>query len=246
MLGGGPYYCETCPKCRENDMWNGRCASCGHEQPEDGADEDDVGGSIDRLINSLEAVNVDKLRYEDIKIVFATHGEDRSVYEEHEGKRRLVKFDYRKGFLTPIGDIDRDVWTQIAETLIMRSFEGWITDSLHEWYIAHPTSSIGGDISWHLALKSHIHRDFDRPGWLYYIAWNRMYRPAELDGKLFPTVSAPCCDIPGETTVERLRMERRELYGYCPYCFTRSKLKLISDPCNSRRKLMVEESEEAA
>lgn len=244
MLGGGPYVCETCPECGENDMWNGRCASCGYEKPDE--DEDDGGGSVDRLIDSLDAVNVDRLRYEDIKIVYATHGEDRSVYEERDGKKRLVKFDYRKGYLTPIGDIDREVWNQIAEMLIMRSFEGWITDSLQEWYVAHPPNNSGIDMSWQFALKAHIHRDFDRPGWLYYIAWNRMYRPAELHGKLFPTVSASCCDKPGETTTELLRMERRELYGYCPHCFKRTKLELISDPGNSRRALMKDENEEAA
>jgi hypothetical protein len=102
-------------------------------------------------------------------------------------------------------------------------------------------------MSWLLALKAHIHRDYDRPDWIYYIPWNRLYRPAALDGKLFPTVAAPCCDLPGETTTELLRMERRELYGYCPHCFKRARLTLISDPGNSRRALTREEdSGEAA
>ena len=200
-----------------------------------------------RLIDSLDDVKPDSLRYEDIRIVYATHGEERSVYEELEdGGKRLVKFDYRKGYLTPIGDIDRDVWQQIAEALIMSSYEGWITDSLQEWYSAHPPNDSGVDMSWQQALKAHIHRDYDRPGWLYYIPWNRLYRPAALQGKLFPTVVAPCCGVAGETTAELLRMERRELFGYCPCCFKRSSLSLISDPGNSRRALMREDEGEAA
>lgn len=35
MLGGGPYVCKTCPKCQENNMWNGKCASCGYIEPEE-------------------------------------------------------------------------------------------------------------------------------------------------------------------------------------------------------------------
>lgn len=200
---------------------------------------------MDNIIDSLDSINVGELCYEDIKIVYATHGEDRSVYEETEGKKRIVKFDYRKGYLTPIGDIDREVWQQIAEKLIVRNYEGWITDNLQEWYIAHTTNHSGEDISWQLALKAHIHREFDRPGWIYYIAWNRLYRPGELAGKLFPTVVAACCEKPGETTAELLRMERRELYGYCPHCFSRTKLILLSDPGNSRKALVEDEMDDA-
>ncbi len=247
MLGGGPYQCETCPRCGENDMWNGRCARCGYEKPDEDDVDEDAASAPGGLIDSIDAVRLDRLRYEDIRIVYATHGEDRSVYvEEENGRRRLVKFDYRKGYLTPIGDIDRDVWNQIAEALIMRSYEGWITDSLQEWYLAHPPSESGVDMSWNFALKSHIHRDFNRPGWLYYIAWNRLYRPAALQGKLFPTVVAPCCGVAGETTTELLRMEHREVTGYCPHCFRRTTLRIISDPGNSRGALAREDGGEAA
>lgn len=40
MLGGGPYQCETCPNCQENDMWNGVCASCGFEKPDEDAGQE--------------------------------------------------------------------------------------------------------------------------------------------------------------------------------------------------------------
>ena len=245
MLGGGPYQCETCPKCGENDMWNGRCASCGYEKQDDEDAEDAAAGNAPgRMIDSLDGVYLDKLRYEDIRIVYATHGEERSVYQEQEdGGRRLIKFDYRKGYLTPIGDIDRDLWQQIAETLIMRNYEGWITDSLQEWYASHPPNDSGADMSWFFALKAHIHREFDRPGWIYYIPWNRLYRPAELQGKLFPTVVAPCCGVAGETTAELLRMEHREVSGYCPHCFRRTTLRILRDPGNSRRALVPEEDD---
>lgn len=191
----------------------------------------------------------EKLTYEDLRIIYATHGEDRSVYDKTDGVRSLVKFDYRKGFLTPVGDIEQNKWYELAEKLITLNYEGWITDSLQEWFQLHHPSCKGKDekTARYFALKSHIHRDFDRERWIYYIPWNRKYRSEVLAGRLFPTVLAPCCNVPGETTIAQLQLhiENREIRGYCPHCFQSSSLTIVNDPCGSRRLLMKKELEDA-
>ena len=192
--------------------------------------------------------SVEEIAFEDLRIIYATHGEDRSIYRESTDERQLVKFDYRKGFLTPLGDVEQDEWYALAEKLINLNYEGWITDSLQEWLLEHHPPCKGKDEStvWHFALKSHIHRDFDREKWVYYIPWNRKYRSEILTGKLFPTVTAPCCNVPGETTGALLRLENKEIHGYCPYCYKASKLTILNDPCGSRRLLMKKEFDEAS
>lgn len=190
----------------------------------------------------------DALTFENLRIIYATHGDDRSVYEEINGEKRLVKFDYRKGFLTPVGDIEQDEWYALAEKLITLNYEGWITDSLQEWLQRHHPACKGKDerTARNFALKSHIHRDFERERWVYYIPWNRKYRSEVLSGKLFPTVIAPCCKVSGETTVAQLHIENREIRGYCPCCFQSSILTILNDPCGSRRLLMKKELEDAS
>lgn len=200
------------------------------------------------LIDNTNSVDTANLTYEDLRIIYGTHGEDRSVYEITGDEKRLIKFDYRKGFLTPIGDVDRDVWYTLAETLINRDFDGWITDSLQEWYHEYHPSCKGKEeqISRGFALKAHIHREYDREGWIYYIPWNRRYRSGALAGRLFPTVIAPCCNVAGEITNALMRMERREIYGYCPHCFQFSSLTILTDPYGIRRKMMEKEQEDAS
>lgn len=206
-----------------------------------------MGTIAENLIDEINKLDTENLVYEDLRIIYGTHGEDRSVYKINGDEKRLVKFDYRKGFLTPIGDIERELWYKLAETLINENFDGWITDSLQEWYHEYHPSCKGKDnrIAREFALKAHIHKEYDREGWIYYIPWNRRYRSGALVGRLFPTVIASCCNMAGETTNHLMRMERREVFGYCPNCFQFSSLTILADPCGSRRKLMEKELEDA-
>lgn len=190
----------------------------------------------------------ENLSFDDLRIIYATHGDDRSIYDEKDGIRSLVKFDYRKGFLTPVGDIEQSEWFKLAEKLITLNYEGWITDSLQEWLQEHHPPCFGKNeqTARQFALKSHVHRDFERERWLYYLPWNRKYRSEALLGKLFPTVIAPCCKVPGETTISLMRIENREIFGYCPHCFQASSLTILNDPCGSRRWLSKRDCEDAS
>lgn len=40
MLGGTSYDCGVCPSCGANDLWNGKCMTCGYEEPEEDSEEE--------------------------------------------------------------------------------------------------------------------------------------------------------------------------------------------------------------
>ena len=183
------------------------------------------------LIDIDENTDVSCLKYEDLRIVYGTYGsgyEQETTVESESEAAKPKRFTYRLGFLTPLGDIQRNIWYRLAEKLIYHNYEGWITDALQEWYLTHHPGDGTSEKAWQLALKTHIHREHESESWIYYIPWNRENRPSALEGNEYPTVSFLCCGHNCAIALVLIQNEKKVLYSRCPNCYEISELEVLS------------------
>lgn len=164
------------------------------------------------------------LTYEDVNFKNGT-GSDVSTYKVgSDGRKHRDKFIYRLGVQTNVGDIREDAWLQLTERMIYREYEGWLLDSLDEWYSEHgwqvhiKTYQNNRDKKADIhksALHAVISRLYDNEGWVDYIPFNKKYRPSALEGKVFLNIIPSCCNKPGQVS------PKVNHYGGrypCPHC----------------------------
>ena len=182
-----------------------------------------MGRFAELLIDIDTDTDVSGLSYDNLRIIYGTYTTVNKPDEESENTE-APKPKYQLGFLTPLGNISRDTWYKLAELLICKSYEGWITDALQEWYMEHHPGDGSEEKARELALKAHIHKDYDKENWIYYIPWNRQYRSTAVAGKAFPTVSFLCCGHTEMVSPELIATENKQQYSRCPYCYQRSEV----------------------
>lgn len=123
----------------------------------------------------------------------------------------------RSGVSTPIGDIEENVWYQVAKALIQRAGEEALFQQMKEW--------CKEQIGWlrtpkeveHYAAELHVSRIFDNPEWVDFIPFNAKFRPDALVGVETVVVQTECCKKDGAVT----RAQIENAYGgrvCCPYC----------------------------
>lgn len=185
--------------------------------------------SYDDINTLLRDYEIGKLTYNDIRIHLWT-GQDRSVYQKGaDGRNHLAKSMYRHGIMTDIGDIRADVWYELAKMLINREYDGWLTDALEEWYtyLSHKYNhNVSKKEVWNDSMSGTISRIYDRESWVYYIPFNRKYRPHVLNGKTFLTTLSSCCNKPGQIPREVNHFSGRY---YCPHCGRWSEAKILGE-----------------
>lgn len=120
------------------------------------------------------------------------------------GSGRDKKYHYRNGVITDIGDIEEHAWYQLVEQIAQRDNEIWLVDALITWEGEHNYASRSPAQIREEAWKLYSMRIFDQPEWVFYIPFNRRFRPDVLSGAHIVTVINDCCKRPGEVTQEQI------------------------------------------
>ena len=144
------------------------------------------------------------------------------------GSGRDKKHFSRSGAATPIGDIQEDLWYQVAEHIAKREGEEWLVDALTQWdkehnYMKESPSELRKD-----ALQSYSHSLYDNPRWVDFIPFNRQFRPEVLETARIVTIITDCCKVPGEVTQEQIDgAQKGEVC--CPHCGRWSTFSILSE-----------------
>lgn len=127
-----------------------------------------------KLIDKIEELKdiLDTVTFEQISYKYGT-GRSITIESMQEKKSR-----YRNGVMTEIGDIEESVWRQAVEYVIRRDNETELHKNLRAWLkdISPGWFKTDKDLTQY-ALELHSIRIFDNPKWVYYIAFNKKYRP---------------------------------------------------------------------
>ena len=120
------------------------------------------------LIDSLDGIDISKLEFSDIRVMFGT---GKSIILSGSGRNKKV--GCRIGFQTKIGDIQKDVWVKLAEQLIQQAGEENILERLIEYVknLAWMKNESAAIIKEN-ALEMHAMRLFEDPAWVGYIPFN--------------------------------------------------------------------------
>ena len=126
-------------------------------------------------INSILQLDLDTITFSDIHWRYGTF----QPYSTGSGRDK--KYFSRSGVATPIGDIQEDLWYQVAEHIAKREGEEWLVDALTQWdkehnYMKESPSELRKD-----ALQSYSHSLYDNPRWVDFIPFNRQFRPEVLE-----------------------------------------------------------------
>lgn len=164
-------------------------------------------------INSIDQLDSTNLTFADIRIKYGTH---QSV---SEGAGRFKIRKSRTGYQTEIGDIQEDVWRQLAEIVVKQANEEDILNRLLEYVNALPwmkneTAANKRDE----ALELHMSRIFDRPGWISFIPFNESWRPEVIAAAEIVEVIPNCCQKPGRVTAQQIMNRGDGLTVPCPHC----------------------------
>ncbi|WP_313529291.1 hypothetical protein [Anaerotignum sp.] len=162
--------------------------------------------TVSFLAHDLERLTFENLQYH------LSLGQSTST-----GSGRNKEYTYKHGVRTPLGVIEETEWYQLMEQLIERSDEQWLLDALIQWEKERNyTRATSADLRKE-ALRLHSSRIFDKPKWVYYIPFNRQYRPDVLRRAHIVTVINECCNLPGEVTQEQIDCAYAGMV-FCPHC----------------------------
>lgn len=183
--------------------------------------------SIER-IDSISGIDPASINFSNLRWRYGT-GVDTST-----GKGIYKKHSYHNGVMTELGDIEINVWYQLAEQLIEKSGEQWLLDALIQWekqrnYTRASTAKLRES-----ALQLHMARIFDNPKWVYYIPFNKRFRPDILKQANIVTVVNECCGLPNEVTQEQIDRAYEGVI-LCPHCGLASKFKIYEPQTDSEK-----------
>ena len=152
---------------------------------------------INHLIDSVEQIDLDAIMFLDIHWRYGTF----RPYSTGSGRDK--KHFSRSGVATPIGDIQEDLWYQVAEYIAKRENEEWLVDALTQW-------------------------NKDNHQWVCYVPFNRQFRPEVLENARIVTIVSDCCQIPGEVTQAQIdRAQKGQVC--CPHCGRWSTFSILSE-----------------
>lgn len=173
-------------------------------------------------INSILQLDLDTITFSEIHWQYGT------FLPGSSGSGRNKKHFSRSGVATPIGDIQVDLWYQVAEHIAKREGEEWLVDALTQWnkehnYMEASPSELRKD-----ALHSYANRIFDNPKWVSYVPFNRQFRPGVLESARLVTIVTDCCKLPGQVPQEQIDGARQGEIS-CPHCGCWSTFSILSE-----------------
>lgn len=177
---------------------------------------------INHLIDSVEQIDLDVITFLDIHWRYGTF----RPYSTGSGRDK--KHFSRSGVATPIGDVQEDLWYQVAEYIAKREGEEWLVDALTQWnkehnYMKASPSELRKD-----ALHSYARRIFDDPQWVCYVPFNRQFRPEVLESARIVSIVTDCCGIPGSVTQAQIDWAQHGQVC-CPHCGRWSIFSVLSE-----------------
>jgi len=125
-------------------------------------------------------------------------------------------------YVTRSGGIEEKEFRRILEYIVLRDYDGWLVDSLEEYYQYDTSGCFAKDARWH-ALDAYLSGLQDNERWVGYLSFNRKYRPGLIKGRTFPIVEADCCQKPGPIT----QLQFDEGRTTCPACGRFTGVKLV-------------------
>ena len=173
-------------------------------------------------INSILQLDLDTITFADIHWRYGTF----QPYSTGSGRDK--KYFSRSGVATPIGDIQEDLWYQVAEHIAKREGEEWLVDALTQWNKEHNYMHLHPTELREDALQSYASRIFDNPKWVSYIPFNRQFRPEVLESARLVTIVTDCCKISGEVTQEQIDGAQQGEVS-CPHCGCWSTFSILSE-----------------
>ena len=151
--------------------------------------------------------------FSDLRVHYRT---GRSYVISGTGKNR--KYGYRRGVKCDIGDIEISEWCKAAKALIKRSGEQELLDHLCAFLNLHNYCRSSKIELEEEALQLHVSRVFDNEAWVYFVEFNRLYRPETLQKANLQQVKAECCEEPGWVTQKRIDIAGMDGSIPCPNC----------------------------
>ena len=124
-----------------------------------------------------ETYDVQKLTFAQLRV--RTHT-GHSYITSGSGRNR--KYGYRKGCLTELGDIEVSQWKELIRHLIERDGELQLQKNLLSWVKDSCPWLHTQEEQEDYALELHASRIFDCKEWVAYGNFNKMYRPAVVQG----------------------------------------------------------------
>ena len=154
------------------------------------------------------------MTWEDLRIQYRT---GRSQTVSGTGRSRITA--YRTGVMCRAGDLEQEHWCALVKELIAREKEQELYMHLLEFMekVDHVRkNSQEKELS---ALSLHTARIFDDEKWIYYIRFNRMFRPQLIDYSRVVCVIPECCNKPAAITQTQFEEgQRNDMSLYCPLC----------------------------
>ena len=117
-----------------------------------------------------KALPFNDLTFSDIRCRYKT---GRSIVSKGIGQ--CVRYTYRCGIMTKIGDIEEKEWVALVERMIERDGEQELFNQLREWYKKECKWA-----DYNYVLECFAARIFDNRDWCDFVAFNTKYRPEAL------------------------------------------------------------------
>lgn len=115
----------------------------------------------------------------------------------------------------------------MAKALIRKSGEQELYQQLLHFMAEHNCTHDTASQLESKCLELHMARIFDNRRWIYFIPFNRLYRPHILTNVELISVIPSCCKKPGEITAELLdSFDGHTAQGVCPHCYRHTSLKI--------------------
>lgn len=181
-----------------------------------------MGLSANNLIDSSEQLDIGTITLADIEWRYGT------FLPYSTGSGRDKKHFSRSGVATPIGDIQVDLWYQLAAQIAKRDGEVWLVDALTQWNKEHNYLKASPPELRKEALHSYSHHIYDNPRWVDFIPFNRRFRPEVLKAARIVTIITDCCKVPGEVTQEQIDRAYEKQVS-CPHCGCWSTFSILTE-----------------
>jgi len=175
-------------------------------------------------IDRIDDIDLENVTLQDI---YWKYGTGISIVTGSKRDRTYSR-SYRNGVMTNIGDIQENIWYQVAKHIAQRDNEDWVVNALFAWKEAHNYTKSSRKVLYQKALELYACRIYDNPHWSNYIPFNQTYRPDVLKHAQIISVVNSCCGKLGNVTQQQID------HAYngkicCPHCGRWSSFTVVDD-----------------
>ena len=167
-------------------------------------------------------MNTENLSFDDLRFMYGT---GRGYLISGTGRNKIT--GYRQGVMCKLGDLDQAEWIRLMQELIERAGEQMLYQQLLQWYTEHNYTRDTPAALKMEALQAHSHRLFDSERWVFFVDFNKRFRPEVLKHAALFLVQCECCAAPGMTT--QALLNQSDGTTCCPVCKRWSPFHIVHD-----------------